>query len=610
MTRPTILLGTFIAGAGLLASVLAVKSTGAAEPLVFVSDAGPLVRWSAPLLRVLHDLAAALTVGGLVVDVVVTRAPALRRVIGGGAVVWAVAALGGVLLTFADAAGLPLGSAGFVDAFVLNAWALDPTRIGLISAAGAAAVAALALTAKTLTLARAASALTTALLSLAVLGLASHTGTSSDHETSVNSMAVHIIAAAIWLGGLLALVILRPRGLGDPEEAVRRWSTIALWCFVAVALSGALAATTRLGAWSDLGTPYGGLVLVKVALLGALGIAGWLHRRSMIRRLADAASGFWRLVVGELAVMAVALGVGSALTRSAPPVPEEVLDPTPTLALTGFPAPPAPTGWSWLLTWRTEWLVLTLAVVAIGTYAAGLVALRRSHRAWPGWRTAAWISGWAMLVAVTSGAPGVYGRVALSWHVAAVVVELLVAPVLLVMGDPMRLCTEATQRRDDGTVGPRELVAGLTGSAAADLLRHPGVAAGLGVLALLALVLGPGLEWTLWTHPGHVITMLGLPVLGVVALSAIADSQRRGQRRAVFGAVAALGTVIVLMGLALVLGSRPLAQDFFVTLQLPWLSDLLAEQRRAGWTLVSVGGIGVGLLVALLLRMPKRERTR
>ena len=59
----------------------------------------------------------------------------------------------------------------------------------------------------------------------------------------------------------------------------RRFSSVALWCFVALGISGVLTATTRLGSWGDLATPYGVLVLVKVAALTLLGLAGAWHRR-------------------------------------------------------------------------------------------------------------------------------------------------------------------------------------------------------------------------------------------------------------------------------------------------------------------------------------------
>lgn len=604
--RPTVglvALGTL----GIAASALAVRSTGAADPLFFVADAGPLVRWSAPLLRVVHDLAAAVTLGALVLALFVVRTPTLPRLAGIAALAWAGCGLGGTVLTFADAAGLPVDSPGFVDALLTNVWAFEVTRIGLISSLGAAIVALGALSAaRPVRQGTTAALLGVAVGSVAVLGLASHTGGSSDHETSVNAMAVHIVAAATWVGGLLALVTLRPTGV-PASTTVRRWSTIALWCFCAVALSGVVAATTRLAAWSDLTAPYGVLVIVKAVALLSLGVAGWLHRRWTIPRLEESGRRFWRLVAVEVAVMAATIGVATALTRSAPPVPEDALDPTPALALTGFPAPPAPGAWSWLVSWRTDWLFLTLAVVAISTYAAGLVRLRRADCTWPGGRTAAWVGGWVVLAAATSGGAGTYGRIALSWHLALVLVELLIVPVLLVIGDPVGLAVKASVPREDGTIGIREMALAVAGVVDRSS-RQPFVVVGITALALIGLVLGPGLEWTLLAHPGHVIATLALPLLGYVLVASIVEAFRAGAHTLAVAALVALVVLIGLLGLVLALGTRPLAADFFEGLRLPWLTDLLVEQHRAGILVWWVGGLGTAALVAVVAGVSARTR--
>ena len=596
---------------GIVASALAVRSTGAADPLFFVADAGPLVRWSAPLLRVVHDLAAAVTLGALVLALFVVRAPALTRLAGIAALVWAACGLAGTVLTFADASGMPLESPGFLAALRTTVWAFEATRIGLISSVGAATVGSLALgalsTARPVRRETTAALLAVGVASLGVLGLASHTGDSSDHETSVNAMAVHIVAAATWVGGLLALLTLRPTGVAATPPTVRRWSTIALWCFCAVALSGLVAATTRLGSWSDLTTPYGVLVVVKAIALLALGVAGWLHRRWTIPRLEESGRGFWRLAAVEVTVMAATIGVATALTRSAPPLSEDVVDPTPALALTGFPAPAAPGAWSWLLPWRTDWLMLTLAAVAISTYAAGLVRLRRADRAWPSGRTAAWVMGWVVFAAATSGGAGTLGRVALSWHLALVLVELLIVPVLLVIGDPVGLVLKASAPREDGTIGIHETalaVAGIVDRSS----RQPFVVVGITALALIGLVLGPGLEWTLLAHPGHVIATVALPLLGYVLVSSIVEAFRVGTRTLAVAAVAALAVVVGLLGLVLALGTTPLAAEFFDGLRLPWLTDLLVEQHRAGIVVWWVGGLGTAALVAVVAGVSARTR--
>jgi putative copper resistance protein D len=582
------------------------------DPFVFVADAGPLVRWSALLVRVIRDLAAALTVGALLLAGAMvpttpdadasTRTPrdTAFRVAGRAAYVWAVAALVGVVVTFADAIGMPLTDPALGGELLRSAWSFDTTRIGVFSAMGALLVASSTVLAAP-TPRNAVWLAALAAFAVGILGLASHTGVSADHETSVNAMGVHLVGGVVWVGGLLGLVVLRPALAGALTTAARRFSSVALVAFVAVGVSGVLAATTRLSAWGDLLAPYGLLIVVKALAFVVLGVAGWWHRRSTLVVLDESPSGraFFRLVGGEVLLMGLAFGIATALARSAPPQPEEMPDPSPTLALTGFPAPAAPSDLTWLATWRTDWLFLAVGVIAIGLYAAGLVRLRRSGRAWPVRRTVVWVLGWLLFVWATSGPLGVYGRVAFSWHVALVLVEALVVPVLLVLGAPLGLALATLTARDDGTIGPRELVEGLARSRVARLTGNPVVAAALLLLSVWAL-LGTGLlELTQTTHTGHVLATVWCVVVGAVFAWSLT---RPGSARLVVLSVVLVLHVVA--GLWLSRNAEQIAPDFFGALHLPWVTDPLADQRRGGvlYVLLAVAAS------ALLASVPRRRR--
>ncbi len=262
-----------------------------------LTDAGPVVRWALPLVRVVHDVAASLTIGSLLLAATMipgrTRAEsaapdeprraAAFRVATAAAFVWAVAGAVGVVFTFADAAGMPLSDPSFGSNLAGSVWSIETLRVGLLSSIAAFVVASVAAVARARSVAVALTALSA--LGLLVLGLAGHAGGSADHETAVNALAAHLLSAAVWVGGLLALIVLRGP-LGESlGVVVRRYSTVALWCFVTLGVSGVMSATTRLGSWSDLATPYGVLVLIKVVAFSALGVAGVVHRRVTLDRI-------------------------------------------------------------------------------------------------------------------------------------------------------------------------------------------------------------------------------------------------------------------------------------------------------------------------------------
>ena len=670
-----------------VAAALAVRSTGALDPLVFVGDAGPFVRWSVPLLRVASDLSAAVTVGALLLATTMIPSPAVSSRTGASrtrssrtdtprtgpsptgppptgpmlpedpgvqaatrlarrsALCWVMAALVGALLAFADAVGLPVTSPDLLPSLIRDFWTVDPSRVGLLSAACALVVvigiSAALPSAPDGTTKRSAGGsergaggaglappdrmrllgvTLVAIAGVTLVAQASHSGTSSEHETSVDALGVHLLASAVWVGGLVALLLLRSAlGNGVPVVA-RRYSAVALWCYTALAASGVLAATTRLGSWADLLTAFGLLIVIKACILLLLGMAGWWHRTSTLARLADRPRAFVRLAVAEIFLMAVAFGVSAGLARSAPPEPETVEDPSPTLALTGFPAPPEPTWGSWLTTWRVDWLWLTIAVLAIGLYAAGLRRVRRQSASWPARRTLAWMVGWAVFIWATSGAPGVYGRVAFSWHLVQLLTVALVVPLLLALGASSPLARGVVERRDDGTIGPREVIDRVADSTLARVSSL--VAAGLLAAVILVGLVDPVLELLLTTHPGHQLSiaaalvagsLLAVRLVGVDGLTRhpgqVADPHTESRGRRLMAATA-VGVYCIVLGLLLMTAGRVLGEDFYTALEVPWLTDPLADQRVGGLVAVTAGALVLsGVAVAAVLSRTPSGRT-
>jgi putative copper export protein len=392
-----------------------------AAPVAGLPDVGPVVRWGIPMVRAIHDLAAASTVGLLVVAATIIpearntsrRITAARYACASG-VVWVVAGLVGLVFSFADLAGTPLTDPTFGVEFQTFVFQLEFLRVAAISSAVA-----LVVTIGAAVVRRRSGMVALAVLSiLAVLplALAGHAAGAAGHDTAVNSLAVHLVSAVLWVGGLLALAMLRPLLGTALGVSVQRYSTLAGWCFVAVAVLGVANAWIRVGSIGNLATGYGVLVILKVLALVVLGLAGWQQRSRVVGRIGvDPLGGrlFARLAFIELVVMGAALALGTALSRSAPPAMDMPMAGTdPAYDLTGYRAPPGPlSGSGWLTVWRIDWLWVAVAVVALALYLVGVRRMRARGDVWPVLRTVGWVAGWAIFVWATSGAPGVYGRI-------------------------------------------------------------------------------------------------------------------------------------------------------------------------------------------------------
>jgi copper transport protein len=129
---------------------------------------------------------------------------------------------------------------------------------------------------------------------------------------------LHVTAAAIWVGGLFALVVVVPREGVPPEivdRAARRFSTIALAAVLAVAVTGAVRAFAELSSLSQLWTTsYGRAILAKTAIFAVLVGLGAVSRRTVRE-----GAGRLRNVVRVELVLALALVVAVAILTSLRP---------------------------------------------------------------------------------------------------------------------------------------------------------------------------------------------------------------------------------------------------------------------------------------------------
>lgn len=121
--------------------------------------------------------------------------------------------------------------------------------------------------------------------------MAEHASTGIQPGIAMPVDMLHLLAVAVWLGGLAALLMALFRAPAEtPVEtrAVRRFSRIAFASVLVLALTGLYQSWRQVGSWSALtGTAYGQLLLVKIALVAVLvGIAGFSRRWTA--RLADA----------------------------------------------------------------------------------------------------------------------------------------------------------------------------------------------------------------------------------------------------------------------------------------------------------------------------------
>ena len=99
--------------------------------------------------------------------------------------------------------------------------------------------------------------------------------------------AIHVLAMACWLGGLVLLfaVVLSRTDPAELRQGIRRYSALALGSIVALVVTGGFQAWRQVGSFNALrDTDYGKLLIAKLVVFAALIVAAAFSREVVNRR--------------------------------------------------------------------------------------------------------------------------------------------------------------------------------------------------------------------------------------------------------------------------------------------------------------------------------------
>jgi cytochrome c oxidase assembly factor CtaG/putative copper export protein len=619
--------GAVIAALIVLVIALVLGGGATAPALPGLTDPGALTRWALPMAKLLLNGASVVTVGLLALAVMLPApqgelgrdALDALRAASMAAVVWAAAAAVVHLLTLSDLVGQPLW-----DALTGNAIATYTASVAQGQAYAAVAVLALALVpAARLTLGHGGA---TAVLCLGIgtlipPTLTGHSTTGDYHHSAVMSLLVHVVAIALWVGGLVAVSWYASRQGTHFARVARSYSSLALGCFVIVGASGVLNAWARIGSVADLvTTSYGVLVLGKVAAFVALGWFGTMHRRRTLRELdAGRPAAFRRFAAGEVVVMAAALALGVALSRTAPPTPDELPPASFVRDLLGFPIPSEPTPVRLLTETYPDAFFALGCLAAVLLYLGGVWRLRRRGDRWPLGRTVAWLCGVGTVAVVQLSGLMTYGMTMLSVHMAQHITLMMISPVLLVLGGPGTLALRALTPARREETGPREWLLAALQSRVVRVLTHPLVALAIFVSGPFLVYFSGMFEYAMRNHTAHLVMSLHLLLAGYLFYEVLIGIDPIPKRPPYIARLAMqLGVVGIhaFFGLALMESARLIAGDYYRQLatEISWLPDPLPDQILAGqltWGFAELPGLLVlGALFVQWMRSDEREARR
>jgi putative copper resistance protein D len=158
-----------------------------------------------------------------------------------------------------------------------------------------------------------------ALLAVGLGGMAGHPASYTPLVASPLG-AIHSIAAAVWVGGLLFLVT--ELGSSAYVDSARRVSRAALTCVILIATTGAIQSLLVLGSVPlPTGSAYERVLLMKIAGFAGLIAFGAYHRKRLVPSASaeDGASQLAGSVGREIILAAGVIGLAAILSHIPPP---------------------------------------------------------------------------------------------------------------------------------------------------------------------------------------------------------------------------------------------------------------------------------------------------
>ena len=604
------------AAAALIAAL--VVGGGAVPPKLL--DPGPIVMWGLPAAKLVANLGAAAMLGSLVLALFGLRSGSRPFDIALdtasiGAAIFTIASGVTAFLTFMAAFNPKLtADNSFGEQFGRFLLELPLGQAWLITTLMGAVITLLVFGWRSWT----GTLLTAVLAAAAFLPMATqgHSGDVEGHNVAVNSILLHTLGAAVWVGGVLLLILLRGVGAKTKKKAdadridlpvlVSRYSSLAIVAFIVVAVSGVARTVVALGEWSELFSPYGLIVLGKAVVLLGLGMFGAWYRRALIPHLKGEREkrAFWALILGEIILMGLASGAAAALARTPPPIGEEVpAVQTPAERLTRSPLPPELDLQQWLTSY--DWDILWIIAVGFGVffYIAGLRRLRQRGDSWPVHRTIFWMVGLALLLWVTSGPINAYQEYLFSVHMLGHMLLGMGIPVLLVMGAPVTLALRSIHKRDDGTRGGREWILWAVHSPYSRFITHPFVAAAIFVFSLWAFYFSDLVRWAMYDHLGHEWMIIHFLISGYLFVLTLIGVDPIPYRLPYAGRLITLIAVMAthaFFGMAIMMQEGLFVAEWFGSMGRTWGPTPMEDQYIGGGIAWSVGEIPTLILAVTL----------
>jgi putative membrane protein len=255
--------------------------------------------------------------------------------------------------------------------------------------------------------------------------------------------------------------------------------------------------------------------------------------------------------------------------------------------------------------------VSVLALSCAVAYVAGALKLWSSGRSWSPWRTAAFLGGCLLMLAVSATGIQVYGRMLFSVFMFQQLTLMMAVPPLLALGAPGTLLLRSVPHTGLGRVILRLAIGGLRSPVGRGLL-HPAFTVPLFLFTFYGFYLGDVDDLVLQSPIGHNAALLLFLASGIVFTIPLIAADPLPRRHGYLTRVLDLFLEMALhafFGVIVMISARPLV-DVFVSPTAALGMDALEDQKIAGALAWSYGEFPTVIMLLVLLSRWFKDDTR
>ncbi len=423
-----------------------------------------------------------------------------------------------------------------------------------------------------------------------------------NHDWATDGVGLATLATVTLCSGAIGALAAMAVDSTSADAAIRRYHRSVPLLIGVIAVGYGIGAWQQLAGVSPFVTVYGIPVVAGFGIVALL-VVSWLWRQ-FAERTRDAASPRRPTPSVARDVILLILGLTSltVATYLSPPrfiVPQsiqinylgyEVNIPATLARLTGLGRP------------NLLWLVLSMT--AIGLYVWGVVRVTRRGGRWPLSRLLFWVAGWALTLYLAVSGLWVYSTAVFSWHMLVHMTVNMMIPVLCVLGAPMSLVSAASRARLPGELaGAQDLVSRLAENRLVRVLLSPPLVWLNYVGSLFIVYYSSLFPWLMRYHWGHQSMLLYFMVAGYAFFALLIGPDRHPWQLPYIVRFALLVSIMpfhAIFAVGIMQSRTILGEQFYRSIDVSWVGDLLSDQNIAGQVTWFAGEIPAFVAVIML----------